>query len=641
MGNQARSENTDINLGELLGALWAHKVFIIIFAVVCIYCSVYYINTAEKKYTARAIFELQESDNQISFPSDLGSLAALSGLTTSSASDTQKLLERIRSHEFILLVSKKLSLQNDLFFNTYNPNAKDPAWKAIIKKLIGWDSPRAEEEKIIEEKILKNFEEFITAEASKSGVLSISVTHKNPLKAAKYANTIMQETKTLVESENEEAKTLRLQYLSETLADALQEVELTQQRLKIYALENSSLAKENFISESLKLDNLRLEKKQTDEILEVVAIMLELLNSNSLNDKSHENLKRAYPIIDDVSFRRILGMTETTSSWSWPNKSTVLAVSSTLKDRTTRLEREIKSIEDGAKEYAASAEKLDALTRDAKIAEAAYTVLIEQVKSQSLAAGFKPNSFKVFQYATPPLRQSSPNRKLVLIIGLISGVLLSFVLSSLNAMRKGVYYTRSALQSDAEATTVLTSTRLKRISRLPGSKLLSSLSHRKILDLDEAAVILSDEKLIYVMNSGGHISAPEIARVLAAKSTASGRNVIICDSSGFVSKLESTKLKTKDVSGILVARSEIGFDIVQGDETSFFTTSDFKSNIESLYSNYGQIFVCAQNKDGIPGLMALKKLNPSLIFNARLKRTQKIEVLKTKDIYKIGILFNE
>ena len=60
-------------------------------------------------------------------------------------------------------------------------------------------------------------------------------------------------------------------------------------------------------------------------------------------------------------------------------------------------------MEDNAKIYASSAEDLAKLLEMLKIAEATYTVLIEQVKSQSLAAGFKPETFKVFEYATPPL----------------------------------------------------------------------------------------------------------------------------------------------------------------------------------------------------------------------------------------------
>ncbi len=69
---------------------------------------------------------------------------------------------------------------------------------------------------------------------------------------------------------------------------------------------------------------------------------------------------------------------------------------------------DIANIEENAQIYATSAEDLAKYTRDAKIAEATYTVLIEQVKSQSLAAGFKPETFKVFEYATPPLRHHHP-----------------------------------------------------------------------------------------------------------------------------------------------------------------------------------------------------------------------------------------
>ena len=65
-----------------------------------------------------------------------------------------------------------------------------------------------------------------------------------------------------------------------------------------------------------------------------------------------------------------------------------------LRDRIKRLDIEITDIEENAQIYATSAEDLAKYTRDAKIAEATYTVLIEQVKSQSLAAGFSQKLLK-------------------------------------------------------------------------------------------------------------------------------------------------------------------------------------------------------------------------------------------------------
>ena len=143
-------------------------------------------------------------------------------------------------------------------------------------------------------------------------------------------------------------------------------------------------------------------------------------------------------------------MSETISAWSWPDIETIDAVSATLRDRIKRLDIDISNIEENAQIYATSAEDLAKYTRDAKIAEATYTVLIEQVKSQSLAAGFQPETFKVFEYATPPLSPSSPKRNLVLALGAVIGLFIGCALALINSIRKGVYYTRSALLSKCQ-----------------------------------------------------------------------------------------------------------------------------------------------------------------------------------------------
>ena len=55
----------------------------------------------------------------------------------------------------------------------------------------------------------------------------------------------MEEIRQIVEKESDASQKLRLNYLSETLADALQEMETAQENLKNYALENSAMAQEN------------------------------------------------------------------------------------------------------------------------------------------------------------------------------------------------------------------------------------------------------------------------------------------------------------------------------------------------------------------------------------------------------------
>ena len=174
-------------------------------------------------------------------------------------------------------------------------------------------------------------------------------------------------------------------------------------------------------------------------------------------------------------------MSETIGAWTWPDIETIEVVGATLRDRIKRLDIEIKDIENNAKIDATSAKDLLKVTREAKIAEMTYEVLIQQVKSQSVSAGFQPNTFKVFQYATPPLKPSSPNRNLILLVGVILGLLSGSAVALLNSIRQGVYYTRSALLMDAQAGLSLRSNQIRRLSRKSISKIISKISNRRVL----------------------------------------------------------------------------------------------------------------------------------------------------------------
>ena len=52
-------------------------------------------------------------------------------------------------------------------------------------------------------------------------------------------------------------KNIRLNYLSETLANAISDMDETARNVKNYAMKNSFVAEDNFINQSLKLDKMR------------------------------------------------------------------------------------------------------------------------------------------------------------------------------------------------------------------------------------------------------------------------------------------------------------------------------------------------------------------------------------------------
>ena len=451
----------------------------------------------------------------------------------------------------------------------------------------------------------------------------------------------MEEIGRLIEDESIAAQKLRLNYLSTTLANALQDMEFAQVNLKNFALKNSAMAQENFLSDSLKLDELRMEKRKVTEFAELLSIMENLITSGTLDDSSYGILRSSHPLIDDVEFRRILGMSETISAWTWPEVEIITAVSTTLRDRIKRLDVDIKNIEENAKIYATSAEDLARLGRESKIAEATYTVLIEQVKSQSLAAGFQPETFKVFEYATPPLEPSFPKRILVLVLGTTLGIFIGCGLALLNASWRDVYYKRSTLLFDIDAELNFKSKFMKKFAGKSIPELISLVSKQRIVPLDVASLKLANKKIVYVLNCGGKPSASNATRLLASNSAQSGKKVLLCDTTG-ISEKEIIEKPTGQGSDLPFVSLEENICVMKEvDGAFFFTSVKFNSTIKELTSQFDQVFVCSSSKNAQIGLTALAEFIPGLVVITGLRKTKKTDIKNIKRRQPVDLVFHD
>ena len=379
----------------------------------------------------------------------------------------------------------------------------------------------------------------------------------------------------------------------------------------------------------------------TEEFLLVLKTLRELVDLGDLDISAYKALRARTPLVDDLDFRRIMGMSETISSWSWPTLDTIESVSETLSDRISRLDVDIANIEESAMSYAASAEDQAKLFRDAKIAEATFTVLTEQVKSQTLVAGFKPETFTVFAYATPPIYPSSPKRNLILALGGVLGLFAGSAFSLIKGRRRGVYYTRSSILSEVHATVALKANSLRRLARIPTSKLPNAIKQHRVAALDEAQVNVAEKPIVYVSNSGGKPSASQLGRLMATQSFRSGRNVLLFDLSSQSSKKGDDK-SIKDVAGIAIKPSDETFDQAQGPGGStFFTSANFGPQMKALIEAYDQIFFCSDDEKSNAGLMAVKSFDPALVLLTRLRKTKKANIQKIKSIHPVSILFHD
>ena len=145
-------------------------------------------------------------------------------------------MERIKSREFILQANQKLALSDDQFFNSYNPDAKDPAWKALIKTLIGWQKPDRTKQFMVQEAVIKGYINSVTVSETGAGAIQISVTHRDPESASDYANGLMELVRETIEDQDNTSK-FSLVISSRNARQHLQDMEAAQGKLKEYTPE--------------------------------------------------------------------------------------------------------------------------------------------------------------------------------------------------------------------------------------------------------------------------------------------------------------------------------------------------------------------------------------------------------------------
>ena len=208
-------------------------------------------------------------------------------------------------------------------------------------------------------------------------------------------------------------------------------------------------------------------------------------------------------------------------------------------------------------------------------------------------------------------------------------------------MRKGVYYTRSALLSNANADLALRSKPIRRLSRKSIPDIIEQLSKRQITVLDEANLKLGSKKFVYIINSGEQMTAPNAARLLAIQSAQSGRNVVLCDTTGQVEKEIKEKNKAHDFAFPIHKINDNLSAITDANGSSFFTAMTFNSTIKDLSKRFDQVFICTSNRNSQLGLMALLEFAPSLVMISGLRKTKKSDIKNIKARLPIDLLFHD
>ena len=167
------------------------------------------------------------------------------------------------------------------------------------------------------------------------------------------------------------------------------------------------------------------------------------------------------------------------------------------------------------------------------------------------------------------------------------------------------------------------------------------LSKRQITVLDEADLKLAGKKFIYIVNSGGQLTASNTARLLAIQSAQSGRNVVLCDTTGQSEKEIKEESTTEDYA-FPIHNVKEGFNLIIGaDGSSFFTSTTCNTTIKDLSKRFDQVFICTSKRNSQLGLMALLEFEPSLVMISGLRKTKKSDIKNIKARLPIDLLFHD
>ena len=636
----------EIVLRDLFITLWAYKLLIFSLCALGITYGGYYTLNAEKTYTSVAIFKIdQASTSRMSFDGQIGTLARLAGIQKNNLGGSLP-IDKIMGRIFIENIDKKLNFQTDPYFNTYNPKSVDPIWKSFIKSAIGWQKSNIDDKQAIWSSIVTKYSKNIELKETKEGSFKISVTHKDPHRAAEIANTIMETVITDQKSSMDKEQNQLLSYLSSTLASALSDLEVSQSNLKEFSLKNNYLPLESFAAGSLKLDALREQLSRTSELHEAVAALSIMLKNKTTDQNNYLTLRQKFPIIDQVAFRRILGQNEIISSWNWPEASSVNAVLDTLLERKSRLQSQINTSQINAERSGLALEIYNKLERKAKIAEATYTVLIEQVKAQTMAAGYRSEKSEVYEYASISQSPSAPNRNLILALGAILGLFAGTLLSLFLALFRGVCYSKEALRTGAQAR-LMDSVRTILPLRNKSLKVINTLLVKKsypVLRNMAVEIYNSGTTQVVVTSTRAKLTANELARTLASYMQSDTMKVAVIDFSSRANKLDIDK-ESLSIGSFIVTESVGNVSVLKPDgdlaTVDLLSQRSFTKKMQSLNSTIDILFLCADDEDANSLLRAIRGQKAFHVTLARTKYTKFSNLMQLNSLFPIQGLLHE
>ena len=632
-----------ISFPEIFASIWARKLLIITGIIIAVIIGFFYATALPKTYIGRVNFSMTGQDS-LHLPGEFSAIAAIAGIGPNRDANGLSLEDMLFSRQFVSKVSSYANLASDRDFNADDGiGVPKQGWRGYIKEKTGNTHTPPELSRRQDENVFNAFFEKITLKKKETGTTVISVEHTRPERAADIANIILDLLIQEFEAAQERNQSAQRIYLSSSLADALESLQRAEQNLKEYALNNNVLSVQAFTTQAIELDNLRQEKSESESLISAITELAKLVNSDNTNVEASIQIRASYPILNDVRFRRLFGLPEIISEWSWPTKSEIETILSTLTDRLSRLDLDINKLEAEAIQFGRASDELFKLEREAKVAEATYTVLVEQVKAQSLSSGFKPEIAVIYDRAIVPIAASSP--KIALIVAFIA-TLVGFVLILAALMHyfvSNTFWTKSyigGIDSRALLVNINSNMAFRKYFRRKANK-LEYFSNN--LMCWKVGVNESGSNLIFLLSLRSKIPGYNFAEWLAEKYINEEENVAI-----FIRRLPKSIPSIEKVD-----QPESSFDIYRNgslkyycvpqseDPFEFYSRSNFVESVKKIKREVGKVIVVGDQIDSEILTYAFQDQDLYFTVITRSGATKKDQIEKLSKVLQIDAWIHE
>ncbi len=461
MGPSEKNEvgTREIDLIEVAKLLWFNRYIFLFSFIISIFASIGYIRVTPPTFVANAVFEKPAVGNQQESSNEnrsLGVLGGLLGVSSNFSSDKENLFSVIKSKSFLqtVLVDNQMLDRETLYkFCPLPTGLVPPLSIRSLLVFMGVSTNNTPDENQKVDFLVDCIKEKLTIQNDqvddvKTSAIKVIIKSHDPHFSANLANQIVEKYFIWHEKYRDIGFRNIKNYLSDTILEAQNELneanKLKQEFIIRHALlgdirasfennntkENLSPFRIEMVENIATLGQLEKSKALLKEA-ELKLSTLQKLNTNKIEDFMLSSQLQAALSRTFISF---LSQYENT-----PNNfsARTLSVQQSLEQELNRLKDQIQVIDKKIKEKESKTLKLmniesrfQALSLDLEKKRLAFESLKDQLNKKILTAGLdKIHEPLLLTTATAPLSQSSPNKKLVVLIGVLISLILGLLYS--------------------------------------------------------------------------------------------------------------------------------------------------------------------------------------------------------------------